>query len=332
MVNIKDVAKKAGVSVTTVSRVINNRGYIGKETRKKVEKAMADINYSPNQIARALQKSQSYLLGVIVPDSEHPFFAELIKNIELYAYKNNYKLLLCNSLDEAEKETNYIGMLRENRVDGIIMCSQTLDVEEYRKVDLPIVSFDRIMSNDIPYVGSDNFNGGRVATKHLIESGCKKLLHLSGPLDLDMLPNRRSDAFKLVCMEHDIPYKIIEEEYSRDTFSFFGQHEEFIEEKVSKELLTYDGVFCSNDILAYALYIHAQKRGIKVPEQLKIVGYDFNSFTRMLQKPKLTTVKQPVDRIGRELCSTLINMIEDKDGEKRNNTIVDIELIRGETT
>ncbi|MCL7747974.1 LacI family DNA-binding transcriptional regulator [Halalkalibacter alkaliphilus] len=332
MVNIKDVAKKAGVSVTTVSRVINNRGYIGKETRKKVEKAMADINYSPNQIARALQKSQSYLLGVIVPDSEHPFFAELIKNIELYAYKNNYKLLLCNSLDEAEKETNYIGMLRENRVDGIIMCSQTLDVEEYKKVDLPIVSFDRIMSNDIPYVGSDNFNGGRVATKHLVDSGCQKLLHLSGPLDLDMLPNRRSDAFKLVCMEHDIPYKIIEEEYSRDTFSFFEHHEKFIEEKVSKELLTYDGVFCSNDILAYALYIHAQKRGINVPEQLKIVGYDFNSFTRMLQKPKLTTVKQPVDRIGRELCSTLINMIEDKDGEKRNNTIVDIELIRGETT
>ncbi|ARK30077.1 LacI family DNA-binding transcriptional regulator [Halalkalibacter krulwichiae] len=162
MVSIKDVAKEAGVSVTTVSRVINNRGYIGKETRKKVEKAMAAIDYSPNQIARALQRSQSYLLGVIVPDSEHPFFAELIKNIELFAYQHNYKILICNSLDEAEKEAKYIGMLKENRVDGIIMCSQTLDIEEYKKVKLPIVSFDRIMSNNIPYVGSDNLNGVRL--------------------------------------------------------------------------------------------------------------------------------------------------------------------------
>ncbi|WP_431309037.1 LacI family DNA-binding transcriptional regulator [Halalkalibacter lacteus] len=332
MVNIKDVAKKAGVSVTTVSRVINNRGYIGKETRKKVEKAMADTDYSPNQIARALQKSQSYLLGVIVPDSGHPFFAELIKNIELFAYKNNYKILICNSLDEAEKETKYIGMLKENRVDGIIMCSQTLDIEEYKKIRLPIVSFDRIMSKDIPYVGSDNFNGGTIATEHLIESGCKNLLHLSGPLDLDVLPNRRADAFKLTCMKHDLPFKIIEKEYSRLSFSHYNNYELFIEKQVSHELPNYDGVFCSNDLLAYALYIYAQKNNIKVPEQLKIVGYDFNSFTQMLQNPKLTTVKQPADRLGRELCSTLVKMIEDKDDDKPNNTIVDVELVKGETT
>ncbi|WP_209124143.1 LacI family DNA-binding transcriptional regulator [Alkalihalobacillus sp. BA299] len=332
MVNIKDVAKKAGVSVTTVSRVINNRGYIGKETRKKVEKAMADINYAPNQIARALQKSQSYLLGVIVPDSEHPFFAELIKNIELFAYNNNYKILICNSLDQANKETKYIGMLRENRVDGIIMCSQTLNIEEYRKVDLPIVSFDRIMSKEIPYVGSDNFAGGTIATEHLIENGCKRLLHLSGPLDIDMLPNRRADAFKLTCMKHNIPFKIIEEEYSRQTFSVFDRHEEFIEEHVANELTNYDGVFCSNDILAYAVYIYALKNNIKVPEQLKIVGYDYNSFTRLLQHPKLTTVKQPADLIGKELCSTLLKMIEGKKDDKPNNSIVDVELIKGDTT
>nr|WP_066151826.1 LacI family DNA-binding transcriptional regulator [Halalkalibacter krulwichiae] len=332
MVSIKDVAKEAGVSVTTVSRVINNRGYIGKETRKKVEKAMAAIDYSPNQIARALQRSQSYLLGVIVPDSEHPFFAELIKNIELFAYQHNYKILICNSLDEAEKEAKYIGMLKENRVDGIIMCSQTLDIEEYKKVKLPIVSFDRIMSNNIPYVGSDNLNGGTIATQHLIESGCKHLLHLSGPLDIDVLPNRRADAFKLTCMKHDIPFKVIEQEYSRKAFSLFKNYETFIEEQVADELAKYDGVFCSNDMLAYALYIHAKKNNIQVPEQLKIVGYDYTSFTRMLQDPKLTTIKQPADRLGRELCSTLVKMIEDKEGDKPNNTIVDVELIKGDTT
>ncbi|UCZ53897.1 LacI family DNA-binding transcriptional regulator [Bacillus shivajii] len=329
MANIKDVAKKAGVSVTTVSRVINNRGYIGKETRRKVEEAMAAIDYSPNQIARALQRSQSYIIGIIVPDSGHPFFAELIKNIEMYAYKSNYKLLVCNSLDEAEKETNYISMLKENRVDGIIMCSQTLNVEEYKKVNLPIVSFDRIISNDIPYVTSDNFHGGELATEHLINKGCKKLLHVSGPLNLDVLPNRRADAFKLTCMKYNIPFHIVEGEFSRQAFSYYP--EDFIEEKVAEQLSEYDGVFCSNDILAYAIYIHALKQNIKVPEQLKIIGYDHNQFTKFLQNPKLTTINQPADKLGKAICSNLIKMIENEDNDV-NNTIVDVEFIQGETT
>ncbi|SDY23264.1 LacI family transcriptional regulator, sucrose operon repressor [Evansella caseinilytica] len=330
MANIKDVAKRAGVSVTTVSRVINNRGYIGKETRKKVEKAMAEIDYSPNQIARALQRSQSFLIGVVVPDSGHPFFAELIKNIELFAYNNNYKLLICNSLDEAKKEAKYISMLRENRVDGIIMCSQTLDVEEYKKVQLPIVSFDRILSNNIPYVSSDNFNGGTIATEHLIKSGCKRLLHISGPLNLEMLSNRRADAFKLTCMKYDIPHAIIEGEFSKQAFTTYP--EDFVKNNLGDELLNYDGVFCSNDILAYALYMYAQKMKINVPQQLKIVGYDYTSFTRILQTPKLTTIQQPADQIGKELCSALIKMIENKDSEVINNTIVDVALIKGDTT
>lgn len=329
MANIKDVARQAGVSVTTVSRVINNRGYIGKETRRKVEEAMAAIDYSPNQIARALQRSQSYIIGVIVPDSAHPFFAELIKNIELNAYKSNYKLMICNSLDEAEKEANYISMLRENRVDGIIMCSQTLKIDEYKKANLPIVSFDRIISNDIPYVTSDNFHGGVIATEHLIHSGCKKLLHVSGPLNLDVLPNQRADAFKLTCMKHDIPFHVVEGEFSRRAFSYYP--EDFIKEKVAPLLSEYDGVFCSNDYLAYALYIYATKHHIDVPDQLKIVGYDHNQFTRMLQNPKLTTIHQPADKLGKALCSNLINMIEDKDAEV-NNTIVDVSLMEGETT
>ena len=329
MANIKDVAKRAGVSVTTVSRVMNNRGYIGKETRKKVEDAMAEMNYFPNQIARALQKSQSYILGVIVPDSNHPFFSELIKYIEMYANEQNYKILICNSLDEPEKESHYISMLRENRVDGIIMCSHTLDIEEYKAVNFPIVTFDRIISERFPYVASDNYRGGEIATTHLIESGCKRLLHISGPLKLDLLANRRADAFKLTCMRHHIEHEIIEGSNDNLTFEYFS---EFIENEISGSLSSFDGVFCSNDIVAYALYLHATERGIQVPEQLKIVGYDYHSFTRMLQTPRLTTIKQPVIRIGKVLSSTLINLIETDDEDTINNTIVDVSLVKGQTT
>lgn len=331
MASIKDVAKEAGVSVATVSRVMNNRGYISKETRRKVEKAIETIDYHPNQIARALQKSQSYFIGIIVPDSNHPFFSDLIKYVELSANEKNYKLLVCNSLEDPEKEANYISMLRKNRVDGLIMCSHTMHIESYKKVPFPIVSFDRLISPSIPCVGSDNYRGGELATEHLIERGCKRLLHISGPLELDMQSNRRRDAFVITCMKHGVKYDIIEGANNKLTFDYFWS---FIEEKLSSvELHKYDGVFCSNDIVAYALYIYSRQHGIRVPEDLKIIGYDYHSFTRMLQEPKLTTIMQPSNRIGAMLTSTLIQMIENSEEESLiNNTTVDVTLIQGTTT
>jgi LacI family transcriptional regulator, sucrose operon repressor len=329
MSHIRDVAKKAGVSVTTVSRVINNKGYISNETRKKVEKAMKEINYTPNPIARALQRGESSIIGVIVPDSNHPFFSELIKFIEIYANEQNYKVMICNSLENPEIEAQYINMLLQNRVDGIIMCSETIGIKEYKEINLPIVSFDRVISDNFPYVGSDNFRGGELATEHLIERGCKSLLHIAGPSEHNRLSNRRGDAFKIKCMDNNIPYQIIEGARNNLTFEYF---QDFIIKEVSKHLSKFDGVFCSNDILAYALYIYATEQGIKVPEQLKIVGYDYHGFTRMLQNPKLTTIKQPINKIGKVLCSTIIQMISGNDHDTINNSIIDVELILGETT
>jgi LacI family sucrose operon transcriptional repressor len=332
MASIKDVAKKAGISATTVSRVINDRGYISKETRKKVEDAMKELNYQPNQLARALQKSQTTFIGVIVPDSSHPFFAEVIKYIEISANELGYKIIICNSLDEFEKEENYINMLRANRIAGIIMCSQTLEVSDYEGVNLPIVTFDRIISN-IPYVGSDNFQGGVLATKHLIDRGCKKLLHISGPLDRDMLSNRRGSAFSITCKENNIPYLVIENKINSFGPYKYDRLDEFISKEVAPHIGDYDGAFCSDDLTAYKLYIWAQNNGIKVPEDLKIVGYDYHSFTRLLQTPILTTIKQPTDQIGTVLSSMLIDLINKKGkAELVRNAVINVELIKGNTT
>ena len=333
MSSIKDVAKLAEVSVTTVSRVINNRGYIGKETRKKVEQAMKQLNYQPNQVARALQNKQTTLLGVIVPDVSHPFFAQVVKHIEINAAKSGYKLIICNSLDDHEKEENYINMLRANRIEGIIMCSQTLKVSHYENVKLPIVSFDRILPN-IPYVSSDNLQGGVLATQHLIEQGCKKLLHISGPLHLDMLSNRRGIGFSITCEENNIPYKIIENEMNLFGPYTYDNLYNFIDKNVAQYLNDYDGVFCSDDLTAYILYLWANNNGIKVPEDLKIIGYDYHSFTQILQTPKLTTIKQSAERIGSLLYSTLIELIVNKDKEidSIQNSVINVELIKGTTT
>ncbi|UOR13757.1 LacI family DNA-binding transcriptional regulator [Halobacillus amylolyticus] len=329
MVSIKDVAKLSGVSVTTVSRVMNNRGYIGKETRLKVEEAMKQLDYQPNQIARALLKNQSYVIGVIVPDLAHPLFSELINWIESYASERNYKLLICNSLQEKDKESNYISMLRQNRVDGIIMCSHTLEVDAYRSVGMPIVSFDRILSSSIPYVASDNYKGGEIATQHLIDQGCKNILHISGPLKYELLANRRNDAFQLTCMKQGIEWNYVEGAHVQSTFQ---DNWDFIEAEIAPLLEEYDGVFCSNDIMAYTLYVYAARKKIKVPDQLKIIGYDYHSFTRMLQYPILTTIKQPLDAIGKILCSSLIEQIENQNSDTQRNTILDVQLIKGETT
>jgi LacI family transcriptional regulator, sucrose operon repressor len=329
MASIKDVAKHAGVSVTTVSRVLNNRGYIGKETRQKVEEAMKTLDYQPNQIARALLKNQSSVIGVIVPDLSHPFFAELINWIESTASRHHLKLLVCNSLQEAEKEANYITMLKQNRVDGIIMCSHSQEVKAYRNVGMPLVSFDRILSPTIPYVASDNFRGGEMATQHLIDQGCKKLLYISGPLDNDLLANRRGDAFQLKCMKSNVEWKILEGAHIKATFE---DNWNYIDKEIGAYLEDYDGIFCSNDIMAYTLYMYATENGIQVPEQVKIIGYDYHSFTRMLKQPLLTTIKQPIESMGKMLCHSLIEQIEGKSVKQVNNNVFDVELVKGETT
>lgn len=329
MAGIKDVAKKAGVSVTTVSRVMNNRGYIGEETRKKVEEAIKALDYSPNQIARSLLSNQSHLIGLIVPEIRHPFFSEMMHWVEYYASLKNYKIIICNSVNDKEKEQGYLQMLKEHRADGVIMCSHTLDTEVYQNLTIPIVSFDRIISTKIPYVASDNYHGGEIATHHLIEQGCKKLLHISGPLDFEMLSNRRFDAFQMTANRHDIEWKVIE---GANVDATFEENYRFIEEEVGTLLSEFDGVFCSNDLMAYALAIYASRNNIPVPDHLKIIGYDYHSFTRMLQTPKLTTIRQPIELLAKQLVRSLIKRIENNEKNVDERTIFDIELIQGETT
>jgi len=164
MTTQKDVAEKAGVTVTTVSRVINNRGYIAEATRKKVYQVMDKLNYRPNAVARSLSKKKSNILGIILPAVKHPFFSSLLSYLEEYAYQNDYKIMICNSQMDAEKEKDYINMLRAQQVDGIFLASHTLDIAAEMTLDLPILTFDREIEG-LPYICADNKKGG--------ETGCR---------------------------------------------------------------------------------------------------------------------------------------------------------------
>lgn len=328
--NIKDVAKKAGVSITTVSRVLNNHPNVSEKTQAIVNNAMQELNYYPHQIARALSKKQSFLIGMLVPDCTNPFFAEIIKYVELTAQKHDYRIILYNSLNDVERELKYVSILKQNRVDGIIIASHTLDLKFYRDLNAPVITFDRYIDEGIPYVACDNFHGGQLATEHLIENGCKSLLHISGALNVNSFVNRRAEAFKLTCMEKNIPYQMLELEHTNLTYEYYH---DFISKNVSPLIKDIDGVFCNNDLLAYALYVHCQENDIHVPNDLKIIGYDDDSFIRTFRTPRITTIAQPIEKLATALFDGVLQLIEDPKTNNKSihNRVLSVRLIERDT-
>ena len=163
-VKLTDVAKKAGVSPTTVSRVINNYGSLSQKTIDKVNQAMKELNYQPNSLARSLQGKNTQLIGLIFPTVANPFFGELVEQLESKLFDLGYRSILCDSANNKEKERNYLNMLAANKVDGIIAGAHNLGIQEYENIELPIVSFDRYLADGTPIVSSDNFRGGYLAS------------------------------------------------------------------------------------------------------------------------------------------------------------------------
>lgn len=322
MANIKDVAKEAGLAVATVSRVLNNRGYISNLTRKKVYEAMERLNYKPNEIARSLYRKKSNILGIVVPMVSHPFFAELVNNVEFYAYQAGYKVLICNSCSDSKKEKGYIELISRNQVDGFIITTYTQDAPEYINSSLPVVTIDRSFSG-LPYVTSDHYKGGVLATNLLIERGCKKIAHISGLLEIDITANNRSKAFLDVVSQNNIDYIIEQtklstfENYKELAFEFFKKYPDV------------DGIFAGSDIIATSFIRVANLLGKSIPKDLKIVGYDDTEMASMIV-PALTTIKQDIQSIAETAVKVLIGKIEGEEVPIEN--VLSVKLVERETT
>ncbi|HHT04960.1 MAG TPA: LacI family transcriptional regulator [Hydrogenispora sp.] len=304
MPTIKDVAERAGVTVTTVSRVLNNRGYISEATRKKVYKAMEELDYQPNELARSLFRGKSHLLGLIIPTVAHPFFSELSAHIEGYAHAKGYKVLLCNSQLNREKEKEYVEMLKRHQVDGIIMASHTMEVDEFTGVNLPIVTFDRRIGGDIPYVSSDNYQGGKLATNLLIDKGCQKIAHVCGNLSLDMLANKRDEAFVATAQERGVEYYTIQTEI--DVFET-KQYELLIRD-LFEEHPDLDGIFANSDLMAVSAIKVCSLLKKKIPDEVRIVGYDDTNIASLVL-PQITTIRQPIEQMGALAIDLLIRQM-----------------------
>lgn len=301
MATLKDVAKRAQVTVTTVSRVINNRGYISEQTRKKVYEVMKELNYQPNELARSLTRRRTNTIGIIVPHIVHPYFAKLISNLESAAANKGYKILLCNSKAENEKELEYIEMCKSNRVSGIVLCSRNVDIAQMKNLEIPVITIERNLEVGTVGIECDNYQGGRLATEHLISCGCKNLLHLSGIKDENMPADARAEGFISVCEEHLIKYKAIQ---TTSTIYHTLNYREYIRRAIEEDPGV-DGIFASSDLIAAQAIQICAEMNIRIPDQMKLVGFDDVDIAK-LTTPTITTIRQPI----REMAEWAVEFIQ----------------------
>lgn len=322
MPTIKDVAREAGVSVATVSRVLNDTGYVGTDTRKKVMKAIAQLNYSPNEVARSLYKRESRLIGLLLPDITNPFFPQLARGVEDELSRSGFRLLLGNSDENTEKELDYIQTFVQNNVVGIISATNHVDYQIYNELKLPLVLLDRT-SKEFPAVYADGREGGRLAARTLIDKGAERITLVKGPAHVKPAQDRYIGALEELSRT-DVDFSVL------STTSYSFEEAKGWAEELFEKFPNTDGVIASNDIVGIAILHEALKLGKRIPEELQIIGYD-DIPQSSLSYPTLSTIRQPAYEMGREAAQLLINIIRKEKGIEQT-VQMPVELIERNTT
>ncbi len=327
MITIKDIAKESGVSTSTVSRYLNKNGFVSEKTASLIENACKKLNYVPNSIARSLRSKKTNTIALIMPTIENLFFPKLAAEIEEICLEKGYKLIICNTKEDEELEKIYIEYLREGTVDGAIVSS-IMNVPYYEGIrsqigreNFPLVMLDRIPQGNVKEfyssVTSDHYGGAKLAVQCLIDAKCDYLYHVTEDRDLEIL-NLRRQAFVETSLFNKVEHEVL-------------TYEEFINinlEEVVKEKNV--GVFVWNDMTAADVMEDCQNKKIKIPNDLKIVGYDDLIITRYV-RPKLTSIRQPLGELGTIAAQLLFDIIDDK-STGYENIIVDNYLIERDST
>lgn len=322
MATIKDVANQAGVSVATVSRVLNENGYVHEDTRRKVEEAIRQLNYSPNEVARSLYKKKSKLIGLLLPDITNPYFPQLARGVEDRLQENEYRLIFGNSDESQQKEMDYIQTFVQNNVVGVISSTNDPDADIYAGLKIPVVFLDRT-SNDSPSVYADGREGGRLAAREMAKRGSKRVTVMQGPVSVRPAMDRFEGAVE-VLKELGVPFDVLK------TTSFSFTEAEGWAKKLFRQYPDTDGVIASNDIVASAVLKEAFRLGKRVPEDIQIVGFDDIPLSRLLA-PSLSTIHQPAYEMGREAAGLLMQLIE---GSQVEHKIIQysVQFIERQTT
>jgi LacI family transcriptional regulator len=308
---MRDVAERAGVSVTTVSHVINETRPVSDELRRRVLVAMDELGYQPNRLARSLRRGQTHTIGMIIPDNANPFFAEVARGVEDASFENGYSLILCNSDGDLDKELLYTNVLIEKRVDGILFVAAGLSTD--RILDLqaqrtPLVIVDRDLPDAaVDSVLTDNAQGGGLATQHLIELGHRRIACITGPSDVTPSADRVT-GYRQMLREAEIP--IDEDLIVKGDFRYDSAYQASIQLLQMEDPPT--AIFACNDLMAVAAMRAALELGQKVPDDLSVVGFD-DVRLAAFANPPLTTIAQPKYEIGAVAATMLLARMRNHD-------------------
>lgn len=326
MATIKDVAKETGLSVGTVSRVLNNRGYISGKTRDLVEQAMRKLNYQPNEIARSLSKSSSSIVGLIVPTLINPYFSSLVSALEDELESAGFQPLLFISDGDDDKEMTFLAECRRNRVCGIILLSGNFKAVKLADFDVPLVSIERTNNNSTVSIICDNYEGGLLATEHLLSLGCRRIVLISGEQDVSMPADSRSEGYGDAMRKMNLEPHI----YNATKSMFHSQDYYSLIDRVFEENPDMDGLFVSSDVIAAEAIQVARKRGKRIPEDIKLCGFDDSTIATMTS-PTITSIRQPISEMARIAVSTFKNIRGSKDFPSMSIS-VKVSLVKREST
>lgn len=306
--SIKDVAKEAGVSIATVSRVLNDVDVVNEETKKKVQEAIKKLGYRPNIVARSLKTQKSRTIGIIIPDISNQFYPEIVRGAEDVANIYDYNIILCNTDLDPEKEKEYLRVLKEKMVDGAIYMSNSLEpetIELVKSLELPIVLVETTdKNNTFPSVTIDNEEAAFEGTEYLIKKGNKRIAYIGIHEDAVHAAAYRFSGYKQALSKNNIAL-------NENILYFAGLKAadgyDAINEILKKEKI--DAVFCASDELAMGAINALREKGVNVPEEVDVIGFD-DIYSASIFYPKLTTVAQPMYDMGSVGMRMLIKFID----------------------
>ncbi|MBM4428421.1 MAG: LacI family transcriptional regulator [Chloroflexi bacterium] len=326
MTTIREVAKKAGVSPTSVSHVVNNTRFVSEDVRERVQAAMRELNYRPNALARSLRRGETHTLGLILPDSANPFFAEVGHAIESAAFLLGYSVILCNTDNDEVKEYLYTEVLENKQLDGIIFVGAGEDresISELVKNGLPLVVVDRDMGNlGLDTVTTENYQGGYLATQHLLSLGHQIIGCITGPSNITPSADRVT-GYRSALQQAGFPVE--ESLLVRGDFHAPSGHSAALQLLQLTPRPT--AIFVCNDMMAIGALRAASQLGLRVPEDVAIIGFDDIELASYIS-PSLTTVAQPKLEMGQLAVKLLFERMGDPSLPPRHTVLATTLVVR----
>ena len=327
-VRMKDIADDLGLSVVTISKVLRDHPDIGQETRERVLRRVKELNYQPNILARSLVTGRSYLVGLVVPDLIHPFFAEVAKALSSAIRKKGYSLIISSSEEDQEFEAREIRHLQARRLDALVVAStrtEASDFEGLEHADEHLLLIDReipgLLAN---YVGIDDEAAGRIATEHLVSVGCRRIAHIRGRDNSTGL--RRHEGYRKALLANGLEYS---ETYVVRRSKVDVQSTEQGASAMQQLLQCRprpDGVFCYNDPLAMGAMNAALEAGLRIPEELAVIGCGNLHYDSSLRVP-LSSIDQHSQEIGQRAAELVLSLIEAKEKPAQRSFILQPSLV-----